>query len=102
MYQLNTRDTDNRSLSGSLTIYEARDAHQALLAASCDAEPGPWTLDVQGLDELDSAGVQLLLALDRHLRQRGAELQLLQPADAVRDLLDLLRLQALYPSAQTA
>lgn len=102
MYQLIAHDPATRSLSGSLTIYEARDAHQVLLAASSDAESGPWTLDIQGLDELDSAGVQLLLALDRHLRQRGAELQLLQPSSPVRDLLDLLRLQTLYSSAPTA
>ncbi|WP_339410725.1 STAS domain-containing protein [Pseudomonas sp. EA_35y_Pfl2_R5] len=96
MYQLTTHDTAAYSLSGSLTIYEARDAHQALLAAVAEPAPGVWTLDIQALEELDSAGVQLLLALDKHLRQYSAELQLLQPGPELRDLLDLLRLQVLY------
>jgi anti-sigma B factor antagonist len=102
MYQLTAHDSAACSLGGSLTIYEARDAHQALLAAASAATPGAWTLDIQALEELDSAGVQLLLALDKHLRRRGAELRLLQPGPAVRELLDLLRLQTLYPTHPSA
>ncbi len=90
-------------LSGSLTIYEAKQAHAALLAAlSASAETRHWLLDLSALEELDSAGAQLLLALQRHLAQQQARLEVVGPRAEVLELFELLRLQPLYPDVLPA
>jgi len=79
---------------GDLTIYEASDTRQALLELLAQ-DPGPWALDLGGLDELDSAGLQLLLSLQKTLVQ-GA--QVIDLSAQARTLVDLLRLESLYPA----
>lgn len=91
------------TLLGNLTIYEVRQAHQALLAALGDcAEGSSWQLELGELQELDSAGAQLLLALQRHLAQRQAHLQVSGATQAPLELLDTLRLRSLIADAPTA
>ncbi|MDR0277541.1 MAG: STAS domain-containing protein [Paucimonas sp.] len=82
---------------GDLTIYEASDTRQALLALLAQ-DPGPWALDLAGLDELDSAGVQVLLSLQKTLAQ-GAHVTDL--SEQARALVELLRLESLYPVGAT-
>ncbi|WP_395504499.1 STAS domain-containing protein [Ectopseudomonas hydrolytica] len=91
------------ALLGSLTIYEVRQAHEALLAAlTGSAAGGHWQLDLGQLEELDSAGAQLLLALQRQLTQQQTRLEVVSTADAPRELLEVLRLQSLLPTTPTA
>lgn len=90
------------SLSGSLTIYEVREAHAALLQVLGEANQPAWLMDLGELDELDSAGAQLLLAVQRHLTQSGASLEVCNAGGQVLELLEMLRLQALYPSVLPA
>ncbi|MDU9392537.1 STAS domain-containing protein [Pseudomonas sp. zfem002] len=78
---------------GDLTIYEASDTRQALLALLAQ-DPGPWALDLGAVDELDSAGLQLLLSLQKTLAQ-GAQVIALSAQG--RALVQLLRLASLYP-----
>ncbi|MDG9885185.1 MULTISPECIES: STAS domain-containing protein [Pseudomonas] len=81
------------SVHGDLTIYEAGETRQTLLALLAQ-DPGPWALDLGGLEEIDSAGLQLLLSLQKTLVQGAQVIDL--PAQA-RALVDLLRLESLYP-----
>ena len=91
------------ALVGSLTIYEVRQAHEALLGALISsAETRHWLLDLSELEELDSAGAQLLLALQHHLTQHQARLEVTGPAGEVLGMLELLRLQPLYPDVLPA
>jgi len=90
------------ALTGSLTIYETREAHRALLEVLGDHATGDWQLDLQGLEELDSAGAQLLLGAARHIRQGGGALRALNPSASVLELLQLLRLDTLYLDTTTA
>lgn len=53
---------------------------------------GPLRLDLQEVDELDAAGLQLLLSVER---RRG--LHLIAPSAAVTEVLDLLRLHERLP-----
>ncbi|MCD1637574.1 STAS domain-containing protein [Pseudomonas stutzeri] len=85
-------------LSGSLTIYEVRDARDALLRAFGAQPSGHWQLDLSALDELDTAGAQLLLAAQRQLRLSDAILEVCNPSASALELLQLLRLQALFSS----
>jgi len=91
------------TLIGSLTIYEVRQAHEALLAAlTGSSEGGHWQLAMDQLEEMDSAGAQLLLALQRQLRQQQTRLEVVSAAEAPRELLEVLHLQSLLPTPPTA
>ena len=81
------------SVHGALPIYEASDTRQPLLALLAE-DPGPWALDLGGLEDIDSAGLQLLLSLQKTLAQ-GAQVLDLSPQ--ARALVELLRLESLYP-----
>lgn len=72
---------------GELTIATAAERHAALAAGL--AEPADRVeLDLSGVDELDTAGLQLLLALARTLRQRGTEVLVTAVADEVSAVFD--------------
>lgn len=102
MLRLNQTTPNGLSLAGSLTIYEVTEAREGLLAAFGSARAARWSLDLGELEELDSAGAQLLLAAHRHLRDVGGELQLSPPSAAARELLELLNLSALLPGERDA
>jgi len=60
-------------LEGELTIYTAQEVRQRFLQAlAADAPPAPLCVDLSGVTELDTSGVQLLLAARAlaHTRQR--------------------------------
>ncbi len=81
------------SLGPELTIVQAADTH-ALLAQAL-TEAGDLALDLGGVTDFDSAGVQLLLATRRSLQERGDHLHLADTSPAVRDALQVYGLQAL-------
>lgn len=89
------------ALTGSLTIYEVRQAHDELRAALAGGQR-QWRIDLAELEELDSAGAQLLLALQRHLLSLDGGLDVSNPTADVLELLELLHLQSLYPDVLPA
>jgi anti-anti-sigma regulatory factor len=72
-------------LSGSWMIADAAGLHQALRASCAHPVAGlnVAVLDLAGVHAADTAGVQLLLALARSLRQAGLALQVLQRSPSV-------------------
>lgn len=91
------------TIAGSLTIYEVREAHSALIdLLTADNAVNTWHLDLSALEELDTAGAQLLLSVRKFLQQAGISLVMHNPCAAVVELLDLLRLNALQPAAEPA
>ena len=68
-------------LIGVLTIYTAAQARTELPARM--VEHGATVLDLSGIEELDTAGVQLLLWLKRGLVRRGEGLVLIGHSPAV-------------------
>ncbi len=89
-------------LGGSLTIYEVAAAHAEVVQLMGEHPDRCWQLDLAELDELDTAGAQLLLALFHHLEQTHSTLEVCNAGGAVLELLELLRLQALYPAVMPA
>ena len=85
------------SVHGDLTIYEASETRQTLVALLGEG-PGPGALGLGGLEEIDSAGLQLLLSLQKTLAQGAPVLDLPEQA---RALVELLRLESLYPAGAT-
>ncbi len=88
-------------LEPELTIYSAAQVKQALVDALVARDP--LTLDLADVCEVDSAGVQLLLAALRHAVSQGGSLQLAGHSAAVQEAFALLGLDAqLAPVHSTA
>ncbi len=90
------------SLGGNLTIYEVSETHAALLDLLGSHPLSRLQLDLGAVDELDSAGVQLLLALQRQIQRGGGVLEVTAASASATELLELLRLRALYPTVWPA
>ncbi|RTL45756.1 MAG: STAS domain-containing protein [Burkholderiales bacterium] len=98
---------DTLLLPSELSIYTAAELHPQWLAwadrntaTPCDARA-----DGAGVDQIDGAGVQLLVALQRCLAARGCTLQLDAPSGPLRDACAAIGLAgwlaALQPAAAT-
>lgn len=72
-------------LSGSLTIYQARDLQAALLEAF--RQGTAIAADLADVQEIDAAGLQLLVALARSCSSVGLALQFTGPSPAVIEAL---------------
>ena len=84
-------------IDGELSIYRAVELKQALLAPLTNG--ATLDVDLSGVTEFDTAGLQLLMLAMRSAQAAGCEMQLLAPSDAVRDVLDLLDLNAYFGDA---
>lgn len=71
-------------LEGEWTIHGAAALKETLLA---HLQQGNHAYDMQGVTEMDSAGVQLLLALQRGLARQGKPLELGPLSPAVSQVL---------------
>jgi anti-anti-sigma factor len=74
-------------IEGELTIMRAAELKDALLA-----NPPPTEVDLSGVTEMDSAGLQLMMLADREARAAGRSLRVVSPSTAVREVMDLLKL----------
>jgi anti-sigma B factor antagonist len=81
-------------LDGEMTIYRAAELKQALLAAIDGA--ASLALDLSGVTEIDSAGLQLLMLAKRTAQSKGGDLHLAAQSNAVADVLDLLDLATYF------
>ncbi|MDT9001723.1 STAS domain-containing protein [Paucibacter sp. APW11] len=89
-------------LGPELTIAQAAEVRQQLLDHLADLD-APLSLDLSGVSEFDSAGVQVLLALHATLAARGHALTLQSPSAVVRAALDCYQLSSrLMPAASDA
>jgi len=78
-------------IDGPLTIYEVAEFQQQITEAW--PEEGELSIDLAGVSEIDTAGLQLLLALRKSL---GEQLTLQQHSNSVIELLDLYQLASLF------
>ncbi len=82
--------TVSLALAGELTIYRAAELKAELLEAvqrSVDTE-----IDLSGVTELDTCGVQLLMLAKRCAQEQGGELRLTGHSPAVLDAFELFDL----------
>jgi anti-anti-sigma factor len=89
------------ALEGELTIYGAAELQARLIAALADAPEG-LDIDLAGVTEIDSAGVQLLMATHRAALASDRSMRLRAPSEAVRDVLDLFDLVSFFDIAAAA
>jgi anti-anti-sigma factor len=76
-------------LTGELTIFRAAELKQLLLAS-----PAPVEIDLAGVTEIDTAGLQLLLLAKQTAQAEKRELRLVAHSAAVTELFELLHVAA--------
>ena len=82
-------------IEGELTIYRAAELAASLKAALEGVAAGDaLDIDLAEVTEMDSAGVQLLMAARRSARDTQRKLRLHGHSPAVREVFDTLRLAA--------
>lgn len=80
-------------IEGELTIYRAAELAGALKASLAQVPAGgQFELDLSGVTEMDSAGVQLLISARRSADETGRVLRLAGRSPAVAEVLDTLQL----------
>ncbi len=82
------------AISGAMTIYAAAAAKDALLDALNDAVD--LEVDLSGVDEMDTAGAQLLVLLKREATSAGKRVALSGHGPAVLEVFDCYRLAAYF------
>lgn len=85
-------------LNDELTIYRAAELKEELLQA-LPQDGGTLELDLSGVSELDSAGLQLLMMLKKTAGQRGCKLRLQAHSPAVLEVFELLNVAAFFGDA---
>ncbi len=83
-------------LEGEMTIYNAAEIKDNLAGFINDYYE--FELDLSAVNEIDSAGIQLLLLFRKKAEQKQCEIELSACSDPVRGLLDLYRLNDWLPS----
>jgi len=84
------------ALPAELTIYTVGELHPQWCAWLADAvkTDAPAALQAAAVDQVDAAGVQLLLSLQRSLAGHGRELQMHAPSEVLRQGCEALGLGA--------
>jgi anti-anti-sigma factor len=83
------------AVRGDATIYTAAELKDQLLPQLCVSRR--LEIDLSGVAEVDTAGLQVLLLCRREAELAGRELVLRSPSRGVRDLIGLYRLEAALP-----
>jgi anti-sigma B factor antagonist len=81
-------------LIGELTIYSASEAKKGL--AKCSDKKAPQELDLSGIEEIDTAGVQVLLWVKREALGHKKALAFVNHSVAVVEAFDLLKVTSIF------
>lgn len=84
-------------LEGPLTIYTAAERKDLLLELFPLAQE--VEMDLGGVDEMDTAGLQLLVLIKQESQRHGASLLLSNPSAAVLDALDMSGLHSFFDAS---
>jgi anti-sigma B factor antagonist len=85
-------------MSGELTMHHAEQL-APLLLASLPTDGSVAQLDLTDVSEIDTAGLQLLMAAHRETLQRCTSLTIVAASQVVRDTLELFRQAGLLGSS---
>jgi len=90
-------DVTRISLDGELTIYRAADLKVSVLEAL--RKTRVLEIDLSGVTELDTAGLQVLMLGKQTATAEQRELRLLQHSPAVVEIIEMLDLVAFFGDA---
>lgn len=81
-------------MEGEMTIYRADELRQVLMGA---IQPEVrLEIDLSGVTELDTCGLQLLMLAKREAARQGGEVQLVRHSPPVLDVFELLNVAAFF------
>jgi anti-sigma B factor antagonist len=84
-------------VSGEIDLYTAPRLHSELAAVIASAAPASRVIvDLSGVEFCDSTGMNVLLSCLRQVKERGGELELAAPRLAVRKILQVTGLDAVF------
>ncbi|HUD77889.1 MAG TPA: STAS domain-containing protein [Streptosporangiaceae bacterium] len=83
------------SVTGEIDLYTAPRLQSELMTA-LGTNPARLIVDMSGVEFCDSTGINVLLAAHRQARERGGELQLAAPGSAIRKVLQVTGLEAVF------
>ena len=78
-------------IEGEFTVFTAAELKPIVLC-----NPPPQEIDLSGVTEIDTAGVQLLMVAKRTATEQGRELRLVGHSPAVIDVFELLNVAAYF------
>ena len=78
------------SIDGELTIYTVQEYKKSL--AEKFVVDKVLEMDLTGVDEIDTSGLQLLAAMSKELFDNGSEMKITQASDVVTEALESSRL----------
>jgi len=81
-------------LRGDCNIYHAAELKAALFDKL--RTPTSFDINLSGVTEIDTAGIQVLMAAKNHARAHGVELRLLGHSPAVLELIEIYDLAAWF------
>lgn len=82
------------TIVGEMTIYQAAQQHGEIQAAL--REQGRLEINLAGVTELDTAGVQVLMMAKRTAQAGGHSLHLVAHSPAVQEVFELLRVASFF------
>jgi anti-sigma B factor antagonist len=82
------------SIDGEMTIYQAAEQRAMILAALQDADT--LEINLAGVTELDTAGMQVLMLAKKASIAAGHQLRLVAHSPAVQDVFEMLRLAPFF------
>jgi anti-sigma B factor antagonist len=85
------------TIEGEMTIYSAQELKDKLLA-SLD-QCANMEIDLAGVSEIDSAGLQLLVMVKNEARARGKTLSIFKHSPAVLEVLAICNLEGFFGDA---
>jgi anti-anti-sigma factor len=77
------------AIEGEFTIFRAAEIKTQLLDAIARSEHPEIDIDLGGVTEIDSAGLQLMVMAKREAVRQGRHVRFVRHSDAVVDLIDL-------------
>lgn len=90
-----TEGTTCLAIQGEMTIYSVKEHKQTLLSyLACDNQE--IQIDLSGVDEIDSAGIQLLMFIKREAIEGNRKLSLHQHSLCVIEALELMNLNQTF------
>jgi len=84
-------DTNTLRIEGELTIFRAMELKPVLLAT-----PPVTEIDLSGITDLDTAGVQLLMLAKKTAQSQGRNIKLVGHSPVVIDVFELLNVAAYF------
>lgn len=95
-YEIIDDHADTRLSLRDQLVFADRDAFEAIIDMLLARRKPRATIDLSGLDYMDSAGLGMLLTLRDRADRHGVEIRLRNPRADVRQLLDLACFGSLF------